>query len=324
MPDALKSIVDAAVASENPHTEPNDSHTQAGSGDAAKHSSSDTPRLTPSMRTGPPRSISYGMSMPSSPVTGPRAYNSKDVTEDGALPFSLSRNGFRTPLELQPEGDKKGKRRDTRILDDSWNPLKWFQDSPVEDDKPGFFTSPEANAAVAQPAPQSATVEEEDEDSPHRGLERASSMPDSPGDKRKTAPKWGRLRSLLPHIASQASKTPTPGASVVSHTVNITDELIAGGLSTLMLGLWFERDEKEHRRIPALFHRLRIRVTDSLNPLDGQKSTFRIECEMYENGSIRWVVYRQLRDFLSLHAHYALSNAYNRNVDDLPEFPMTS
>ncbi|KAJ7043969.1 phospholipase D [Mycena alexandri] len=140
----------------------------------------------------------------------------------------------------------------------------------------------------------------------------------------KTAPKWGRLRSLIPHIASQAPGKPsTPGPSVVGAQVNITDELIAGGLSTLMLRMWFERDEKDHRRIPALFHRLRIRVTDSLNPLDGQKSVFRIECD-YANGGVRWVVYRQLRDFFSLHTHYALSNAYNRNLDDLPEFPKTS
>ncbi|KAJ7163385.1 phospholipase D [Mycena filopes] len=140
----------------------------------------------------------------------------------------------------------------------------------------------------------------------------------------KSAPKWGRLRSLIPHIASQAAgKASTPGPSVVGAHVNITDELIAGGLSTLMLRMWFERDEKDHRRIPALFHRLRIRVTDSLNPLDGQKSVFRIECD-YANGGVRWVVYRQLRDFFSLHTHYALSNAYNRNVDDLPEFPKTS
>ncbi|KAI0040774.1 phospholipase D, partial [Auriscalpium vulgare] len=53
------------------------------------------------------------------------------------------------------------------------------------------------------------------------------------------------------------------------------------------------------------------------------QSVFRIECE-YVNGAARWVIYRQLRDFLSLHTHYAVSNAYNRNVDTLPEFPKTS
>ncbi|KAJ6584781.1 phospholipase D [Mycena capillaripes] len=238
--------------------------------------------------------------------------------EDDSLPFSFARaDGFRTPLEL-PEGDRKGKKRESRILDDSWNPLKWFQESP-QDDKTGFFTAePEA-------APDTnAAGEEKEKDSPRVGVQRSASAPYSPSDKPKTAPKWGRLRSLIPHIASQANeKASTPGPSVAGAPVNITDELIAGGLSTLMLRMWFERDEKDHRRIPALFHRLRIRVTDSLNPLHGQKSVFRIECE-YANGAIRWVVYRQLRDFFSLHTHYAFSNAYNRNVDDLPEFPKTS
>ena len=49
---------------------------------------------------------------------------------------------------------------------------------------------------------------------------------------------------------------------------------------------------------------------------------FRIECE-YANGAVRWVVYRELREFLSLHGHYTISNAYNRNIENLPEFPLT-
>jgi phospholipase D1/2 len=135
--------------------------------------------------------------------------------------------------------------------------------------------------------------------------------------------KWAKLRALLPHIVHpQESILPGPSA-VTSNAVNITDELITGGLSTLMLRLWFERDEKGHRRIPALFHRLRIRVSDSLHPLHRQASVFRIECE-YANGAARWVVYRELRDFISLHAHYTVSNVYNRNVDKMPEFPKTS
>ncbi|KAJ7645486.1 phospholipase D [Mycena polygramma] len=206
-------------------------------------------------------------------------------------------------------------------MDDSWNPLKWFHESP-QDDKPGFFS---AVADGKSEAAQGTDGEVEENDSPRAGVRRSSSAPYSPSsDRPKTAPKWGRLRSLIPHIASQATeKGRIPGPSVAGMSVNITDELIAGGLSTLMLRMWFERDEKDNRRIPALFHRLRIRVTDSLNPLHGQKSVFRIECE-YANSGIRWVVYRQLRDFLSLHTHYAFSNAYNRNVDDLPEFPKTS
>ena len=137
-------------------------------------------------------------------------------------------------------------------------------------------------------------------------------------------PKWTRLRSLIPQIAAQYKIHQPPQASaVVPQSVNITDELIAGGLSALVLRLWFERDERDHRRVPILFHRLRIRVSDSLHPLHGNKAVFRIECE-YANGAVRWVVYRQLREFLSLHAHYAVSNAYFRNVGTLPDFPMMS
>ncbi|KAJ7758541.1 phospholipase D [Mycena maculata] len=321
MADTFASVVNAAV-------EQNDGKPSTSSSSSAQPSPRIDARVlnTPSTRTGPPRSLSYGMSLPSSPISGPRAYrpdmgHSADIMEDGKLGFSFARDdGFRTPLEM-PETYRKGKKRESRILDDSWNPLKWFQDSPPEDN-PGFFTSQEV---IAEPEQDSNTEGDEEGTPPRAGIQRASTAPHSPSDKPKTAPKWGRLRSLIPHIASQANgKASTPGPSVVApQAVNITDELIAGGLSTLMLRMWFERDEKGHRRIPALFHRLRLRVTDSLNPLHGQKSVFRIECE-YANGSIRWVVYRQLRDFFSLHTHYALSNAYNRNVDDLPEFPKTS
>jgi phospholipase D1/2 len=59
--------------------------------------------------------------------------------------------------------------------------------------------------------------------------------------------------------------------------VNITDELLVGGLSTLLLRMWFERDEKEYRRVPVLLHRLKVRISDSLHPLKGAKAVFRIE-----------------------------------------------
>lgn len=132
--------------------------------------------------------------------------------------------------------------------------------------------------------------------------------------------KWARLRSFLPQIVHRKENI-LPGSSVVtSNSVNVIDELITGGLSTLMLKLWFELDEKSHRRIPVFLHRLRIRISDSLHPMHGHKSVFRIECE-YANGVARWVVYRQLWDFWSLHTHYAVSNVYNRNVDKLPDFP---
>ncbi|KAI0789639.1 phospholipase D [Abortiporus biennis] len=160
----------------------------------------------------------------------------------------------------------------------------------------------------------------------HKEVNRANSKETDKDkfDSPKVTTPWNKLRNLIPHIAGQGrGAAAQAGPSVVPPSVNITDELITGGLATLMLRLWFERDEKDHRRVPALFHRLRIRISDSLHPLHGHKAVFRIECE-YANGAARWVVYRQLREFVSLHTHYALANAYNRNVETLPDFPKTS
>ncbi|KZP31489.1 phospholipase D [Athelia psychrophila] len=174
-------------------------------------------------------------------------------------------------------------------------------------------------------AEQAKEKEDEDEKSKEKSLQRSQSLPHSK-DKTSRGPtkQWGRLKSLLPQIAGQSKATGARGQTAINpQDVNIADELMIGGLSTVMLRLWFERDEKDRRRIPILFHRLRIRISDSLHPMQGKKSVFRIECE-YANGAARWVVYRQLRDFISMHAHYTISNAYNRNIEAMPEFPRTS
>lgn len=289
---------------------------------------------TPSMRTGPPRTVSYIYSGPSTPIASRR--NSKlnssglpgDIaTTDGdgtEYPFSRTSSDFRGALEVGSSfsSEKKGKKRESRFLDDSWNPMRWFHESPKEE-KSGFdFPRQQDGDDVA--GPHSAYPRDDEKESKPKPLRRAYSDPHSQ-DKPKPVGKikWNRLRSLIPNVVSNAHTALNATSAVTPNTVNITDELISGGLSTLMLRLWFERDEKGHRRIPVLLHRLRIRVSDSLHPLHGKQSVFRIECE-YANGAARWVVYRQLRDFLSLHAHYSLSNAYNRNVDNLPEFPRTS
>jgi len=237
---------------------------------------------------------------------------------------------------------ERRKFRDSRF--EEWNPIKWLTDSPRDtprDEHPHFDLGAmsesdrergEGRPKLAHPLSLSA---QPDGPPPRRkkNMPRSNSLPPTPGrqdskdkDKRISGPRWGRLRSLLPaaitHTHSQTSQTPGSTA-LAQRSVNITDELIAGGLSTLMLKLWFERDEKGHRRVPILLHRLRIRISDSLHPLDSNKAVFRIECE-YANGAVRWVVYRQLKEFLSLHTHYAFSNAYNRNIEALPEFPKTS
>lgn len=261
-----------------------------------------------------------------------------DEDPDRAFDFPPATSPFRGALEYEdPEqrlrersiAERKHKRRDSYFHEAPWNPMRWITESPrgsreelplsgssqgARTDGGHQDTEGEALAGPSREASGTAV--------PSR-LRQARSMPQMQSESRSPlTPKWGRLRSLLPHIAGQAKTQPQPSV-VTPANVNITDELISGGLATLMMRLWVERDEKGHRRVPALFHRLRIRVSDSLHPMHGNKAVFRIECE-YANGAVRWVVYRQLREFLSLHGHYTLSNAYNRNLDKLPEFPITS
>lgn len=335
---------------------------------------------TPSARTGPPGSLSFSYvvssrrqsrfeepeeSVDPTWTPGPRqkrpTLNSVDTQFRSALEYA-------DPEQREHEQEMKEKRerkRANRISggEDSWNPRKWFNESPREEKQPWDWNkkenhlSPTIPEEVTTPGPSEqrrGTVDDAKtsvaanrmkpqlRSGPSRTpnppppprlsqLQRSSSLPDiqqSPSGQPTASPRppqtprWTRLISLLPAIVNQQNRVPGPSV-VTPHTVNITDELISGGLSTLMLRMWFERDEKDHRRVPILFHRLRIRISDSLYPLSGHKAVFRIECE-YANGAARWVVYRQLRDFISLHTHYTLSNAYNRNQDNLPDFPRTS
>jgi phospholipase D1/2 len=157
-------------------------------------------------------------------------------------------------------------------------------------------------------------------------LRRALSLPHTHTENKGSKARWAKLRSLLPSAQNPDQDNTDlahPSVAVASPKVNITDELITGGLSTLMLRLYLERDEKGHRRVPILLHRLRIRISDSYHPTEEKRTVFRIECE-YANGAARWVIHRQLRDFFSLHTHYTVSNVYNRLGDQLPEFPLTS
>ena len=252
--------------------------------------------------------------------------------------------GYDDPDQREKEREylervERRKLRDSRF--EEWNPIRWLTDSPRDTPKEehppfefGAAAESEKERDDKRPKLTHPLSLKTQPDCPpsqqKRDSRRASSLPPTPKrqdskgkEKRAGAPRWGRLRSLLPAVITQSRSQTSQPSGPSPHNVNITDELIAGGLSTLMLKLWFERDEKGHRRVPILLHRLRIRISDSLHPLDGNKAVFRIECE-YANGAVKWVIYRQLREFVSLHTHYAFSNAYNRNVETLPDFPRTS
>ena len=293
---------------------------------------------TPSGRTGPPRSLSFSFSHSNSAsiphqISVNGLPENDDILEndlgDGKSLFqpNTPSSSFRGAFELhsslgQVSPDKKGKAKETRF----------FQDSPIEE-SPKTSSLRLSNDIVEveeekqkrearKPVVRHQTAQpiRKPTDLSPRDLQRSQSHPQGGVKRSLASAKWNKLRDLLPAVIR--STPPPPHSVVTSHEVNITDELIGGGLSVLMLGLWFQHDEKGHRRIPALLHRLRIRISDSLHPLHAHKAVFRIECE-YANGAARWVIYRQLRDFISLHAHYSFSNAFSSEKDVLPEFPRT-
>ena len=279
---------------------------------------------TPSSRTGPPRSLSYNFSLSHAHGLSPTDTNHEALESDQGSELVFAPMPGDTSFRSVLDYDKNGKRRVSATSGHKWGRV---HDSPIQETEQfdwaaAATTNKDVPAEEGELTNSNTTSQIKSIPSPAR-TRRSFSVPHVSSDRMGAgAAKWGRLRLLLPHLKRQRETLPGPSA-VTSHSVNITDELITGGLATLMLRLWFERDENDKRRVSVLLHRLRIRVSDSLHPLHGHNTVFRIECE-YANGAARWVIYRQLRDFITLHTHYSLSNAYSHNVDRLPRFPRTS
>lgn len=322
-----------------------------------------SPSLSPAARTGPPRSLSFSYNILPPSLSShshihhhngaileqprrPRAFTHDGRPDDSPVYDLIPREThFRGPFDSPMEqkdrerevADRRGKRKDTHL----WDGLKsrWFPDAhtgPPSEEPSGVDWGKEKDKSDVQSGGGPSSHEVPVASSSGSGLarmgsmstqerarenERQDSQTQTQGSKSPSMG-WSRLRFLLPRIISSPPKESIP-STVTPGGVQITDELTVGGLSVLILRLWFDRDERGRRRVPVLLHRLRIRISDSLHPLHGPHSVFRIECE-YANGAVRWVIYRQLRDFLSLHAHCAVSKAYNRNIEKLPEFPRTS
>lgn len=152
--------------------------------------------------------------------------------------------------------------------------------------------------------------------------------------------RWSILRDrVLPDSTKNIGPNPSLGrstalASTMIASVPVTTELWAGQLPVMILKTWLDRDEDGRRAVPVLLGNLRFRVGDSvgLQP-DNQatgKEMFKIECE-YGDGAVKWVIFRELRDFLSLHAHYKAASLGSKVPSfrsarrlDIPDFPKIS
>jgi len=274
-----------------------------------------TPPSSPAARTGPPRSLSFSLSSPGSPSLPrqPRRYDTiQGHCDEGDTSFSYDH--MRGALECtSPTSPRdKGKRRATRVFDDSMHVL---HESPKEEETDFDFNAGQRMDPEGRMDGELAT-------SPNHAKNAIQRSPTQHTSSAHSG--WARLRSLLPYIVDKESTSKAPDQELDHPHTSVTDELIGGGLCALIPGLWFQRDEKGRRRIPILLHRLCIRISDSLNPLHIRKAVFRIECE-YANGAARWVIYRELRDFLRLHIHYKFTRANaHHGTAKLPEFPKSS
>lgn len=163
------------------------------------------------------------------------------------------------------------------------------------------------------------------ENSPESGLDGVKKSTEQPSG----AARWNLLRQKVKENQKKSKSTPK---SRVIGQMSVVTELQTGILPVLMLKMAMERDEQGHRRIPVFLSHLRLRISDSVNPLHTSSAIFRIELE-YGDGLIRWVCYRSLRDFINLHTHYraaAFKGYLGRPIGagegdvGIPSFPKTS
>lgn len=253
--------------------------------------------------------------------------------------FARTQTSFRGAWEygdqdaLKPKSGKN--QRDSWLDVEAWNPMKWITAGESDKDASGNAepkekieeeTLKDERPSQAQPNIPLRS------DSPDNGLEEPEAKASDIAKlgrlprtfslhQMKTAPTWNRLKALLPTVGGGAHD-PVGSTLMQPHEkreVDLIQELSYSGLAPLTLRMWFERDERDERRVPLLMQQLKIRVSDSIYPLSNSKAVFRIECE-YANGAARWVIYRQLRDFRKLKRHYRLANFYTLSNVKLPDF----
>ncbi|KAI9768853.1 MAG: Phospholipase D1 [Geoglossum simile] len=144
----------------------------------------------------------------------------------------------------------------------------------------------------------------------HNLAERSSSV---------SAAKWRALKAGLKMMAPR--KRDESRVDRVK-SAELLAELTAGAPAALMLASMFQRDEHGNKRIPILLEQLKVSITDSKS-VDKRYSSrhmlLRIELE-YGSGLTRmkWVIHRELRDFINLHSKYKAQDVSNSLLGEQP------
>lgn len=163
-----------------------------------------------------------------------------------------------------------------RVTSENVNKKQSSTDSPARPSKPVTWDSSVINKLglhARSQSPQRRESDANEEDNEANGV--VASREGRPPAARLASRRWAMIKNRL--APAQAGPRAVNAAAAVSPDVNISDELLGGGLATLMLKMHFDRDEQNKRRVPVLLHHLKIRVSDSVNPLQGTHTAFRIE-----------------------------------------------
>ncbi|KAG9315939.1 hypothetical protein JVU11DRAFT_3591 [Chiua virens] len=275
---------------------------------------------TPSTRTGPPRSLSYQFTPSGSPIGPP--FNLLDNLHEDEHVFQNDLAEHPHSASQQPRSHpntiflpwREGKARDTKGRDETRPSTRWIES--YMDEKPTVVLEEPRRSCqlsvydepVSRHSSPPATKRDDAQFQDQGQTDLPSPVHPVPRSIKRSggSERWSKLRSLIPSIVRQSPSTATTH-TVTPPEVNIIDELITGGLSNLMLGLWFERDDKGHRRIPVLLHRpcFASSANTQMELLDGS---------FIDNSAI-----------FSRCIHITpISNAFRLHKDKLPEFPRTS
>ena len=180
---------------------------------------------------------------------------------------------------------------------------------------------PSVETSTSAPAHERTNVRSQSEDTGTSGVHSASQSRDAPA-----ARKGGKLRTFMRGRGSNNEAVRTvPPPSVIG-------ELQTGLLTVAMITMTMDRDEHDNPRIPVLLQQVQVKISDVVHTSYSGHTLYRIELT-YGADMLRWVIYREVRDFFNLHTYFYTQSVRGHlgktvklrgagdNDGDLPSFP---
>ncbi|GAA5927466.1 uncharacterized protein JCM15063_005909 [Sporobolomyces koalae] len=256
--------------------------------------------------------------------------SSAGAAETGSVPMNgdASNRGrarsVRSQVDAQDEADEERDQFDTdapagsRSRTASRRPTA-FSNGSKKSSGWGKLRTATAGSGATGDASGTSTPREHSDDEAGDAAGPGPKRPANAGARRGSA--WNVVRKKLGGGDEKKKQKARQGAALSGH--ELISELTTGVLPLVLIKMAvMDRDERGDHRIPILMNYLKLRITDSVYPFHDRHAIFRIELE-YGDGAVKWVIYRELKDFVNLHAHYRVANL-RLGVDKFPAFPKTS